>query len=77
MDVVHALTSLGAIVDDNAVSLSKIFLFSDLTSSPKHVSQERNVFLFGKLQLRETTANFGDHKDVGGGAGLDIAESVH
>ena len=74
VQVIHALTALGPVVDDRAVALGKALLLGDMRRRPHAVTQHRFVLLSGVGQPREPVADLRNHQEVRGRLRVDVAE---
>ena len=75
VQVVHTLATLGAIINDCAISLlRKTFLSGNFGSYNHKVAKESCMPIFSFGDSSETITVFGDHKEMLGGHWCDIAE---
>ena len=74
VQVVHFLSSVGSIVNDNAGSIAKSqrFVASNFASSHHETAKNFRVLGSGFGQARQAGAVLGDHQNVCGSCGVDI-----
>ena len=72
MQVLHALASVSSNVRDHAIALRQALLGGDLGNGAEDVSQNGSVLLRDRVHRRDVA--LGDHENVGGRLGVDVAK---